>query len=563
MGEPGLGEEIPARQGGALHRLASLLALVGVCAAEACLGSPALAAVPSVCPAGPLTGYAPDDKEVAAHRRFKLPTLRYPFDTHLPGRWGVSLAVLVNAAGQVTCYRMKDELGKDQPLTDPRRTLLQQLKDWRYAPFTQGKLPVQAVFSEHIGEEEEPKEHVPLPAAPIETLRVRLEHGPCYGGCPSYSVEVSGDGHVTYTGVDYVDVLGEHPYQVPREDVAGLLPKLRAGDLWSMRPRYRAMATDIPAYTLVIRLGHDEHRIVDYGGSMVGMPAAVSDFEQAVDQAAHADKWVVFSGEALEHLKAEHFDFHSREAAELLTRAVADSRDEKALVELVSLGAPTDGRLGEDDRLQTVENVTLIEEALLNGFPALTDALIAKGALQSHGKLSQRKLDTAFQAAIVGGRLALVQKIWGLDPARHPALTYIDPQERFPGKPLPVTLLLSPARNEDHPWEGLQLVKWLEAQGCDLKAASPEGITLLHVAATARDVQLVRYLITRGVKDPSSGQQQATALQSAQDEDIALLLLQSGASAPKSPQARAQYRSYAQSRHWSRVVSWLQAHTIH
>jgi hypothetical protein len=531
------------------------------------LAPAARAAAPSACAPGQLAGYAPSDKEVAAHRKFTLPTLRYPFNTRPGGRWGLSLTLTVDDSGQITCYRMKDELGKDQVLNDQRGGLLEQLKDWRYTPFLQGKQKVNAVFSERINEEEAPREHVPLPEEPVEALHVHLDRGPCFGTCPVYSVDIAGDGKVIYTGLDYVDVLGEHRYEVPREDVARLLAKLRSSDLWSTRAQYRATVTDIPTFTLSIKLGQNEHRIGDYGGQMAGMPVAVTEFEEEVDTVGRTEKWVSFSGEALEHLKTEHFNFHSREAGDLLVRAVAGSHDEKAMIELVSLGAPINSTVGQDDRLRSQEEASLIEEALLNNLPALIDALIAHGALQIGGKLDQHRLDAAFRAAVVAGRLAQAQKIWGLGgDSQHPAITFLDPVlqgvgggNRFLGKPLPVTLLLSPARTEDHPWEGLQLVKWLEAQGCDLKVATPEGITLLNVAVTARDIELVRYLISEGVKDIGSGQQGETALQSAQDEEIALVLLQSGASTPRTGEAAKQYYTYAESRHWSKVTGWLQS----
>jgi hypothetical protein len=546
-----------------LARLAPVLA-VGF--AAACLAPPALAAAPAACMPGQLAGYAPSEKEVAGHRKFTLPTLRYPFNTRPGGRWGLSLTLTVDDSGQIMCYRIKDELGKDQTLNDQRRGLLEQLNDWRYTPFTQGKQKVNAVFSERINEEELPREHVALPEAPVEALHVHLDRGECFGTCPVYSVDIAGDGKVIFKGQDYVDVLGEHRYEVPREDIARLLAQLRSSDLWSTRSQYRAAVTDIPTFTLSVKLGQNEHRIVDYGGRMAGMPVAVTEFEEEVDKIGHTEKWVSFSGEALERLKAEHFNFHSREAGNLLVRAVAGSQDEKAMIELVSLGAPINGTVGEDDRLRSQEEASIIEEALLNNLPALADALIAQGTLQTGGKLDQRKLDAAFRAAVVGGRLAQVQKIWGLGgDAQHPALTFMDPVLQGVGggsrfKPLPVTLLLSPVRAEEHAWEGLQLVKWLEAQGCDLKAVTPEGITLLNVAVTARDIELVRYLISQGVKDMGSGQQGASALQGTQDEEIALLLLQSGASMPRTSEAVKRYQTYAESRHWSKVTSWLQAH---
>lgn len=499
---------------------------------------------------------------MAAHRTFALPSLRYPFGTQPQGRWGISLTLKVDESGQVICYQMKDARGKNQPLNDQRRSLLAQLQGWRYKPFKQGNKKVKALFSELINEEEAPEKHLPLPEAPLDTLRIRLERGACFEDCPVYSVELSGDGHVVYRGVDFVDVVGEHRYQVPRDAVAGLLQKLRSGDLWSMRPRYVGQARGVPSIMLTIALGHDEHRIEDAGGAIVGMPVAVTDFEEAVDRVAHTDMWVSFSEAALGYLKAEHFRFHSPEGRALLARAIAGSADEKAIVELISLGAPVHGTVGPDERLPSLENVSFLDEALLNGLPAVTDALLARGVLRSD-RVNQENLDAAFQAAIVGGRLALVQKIWARGGDRlHPDLTFRDPPGFFLSRHYPVTLLLTPRQGADYPWEGLQIAKWLETKGCDLQARSREGISLLDVAVRANDADFVRYLVSRGLRDPGPKEPGPTAVQGAQSEDIALLLLKSGASVPRTRQASEQFQAYAVSRHWSRVVSWLKAHTL-
>lgn len=528
------------------------------------LAPAALAALPTVCAPGPLKGYVPSVAEIAAHRMFTLPTLRYPFGTRIPGRWGISLTLQVGASGQVLCYQLKDDRGNNQPLTDQRRALIAQIPGWRYTPFTQGKRKVKAVLSEPIYEEERPKEHIPLPEAPLQTLDIRLERGACYGDCPVYRIEISGDGQVVYRGEDFVDVLGEHRYQVPHAAVAALLQTLRSSDLWSMRPRYIDRSTDMAPATLTLRIDHEEHRIVDIGGQAVGMPAAVTAFEGQVDKAADTGMWISFSEAALQHLKTEHFRFHSRAGGDLLARTIDGAADEKAIVDLLSLGAPINDLLDWDSRLPDVEQPSLLDEALLNGMPAVTDALIARGALHHNlsGKVSQDQLDAAFQAAIRGGRLSLVQEVWALgDVGQHPSLTFRYPPGELFYKRYPVTLLLQRGHDQDYPWDGLQIAQWLAAKGCDLKAASFRGVTLLEIAVTANDPAFVRYLISRGVKDSGTGQG-PTALESAQKEDIALALLQSGASVPPTREASMEFRAYAKSRHWTRVMSWLKAHTL-
>lgn len=532
------------------------LLLLGLPAAQAApVAAPSLRACSSL----DLTGYAPPAAEVAAHRKGPLPTLHYPFGSAPEGgRWGLLLTLRVNESGQVLCYRLKDSYGKEQPLNEQRREMLEQVKSWHYSPFQQGR-PVAAVLAETILEDELPQQVLPLPEAPLESVRLRLQRQACEGMCPVYSVEINGDGSVIYKGSDYVDVQGEHRYQVPQTDVAGLVEKLKTNGVWSLRRQYSARAPDAPTVVLTMRIGSAEHSLVDRLGTVVGMPAAVDDFEDEIDRVARTSMWIALSPEGLAHLKAEGFRFQSREAGALLARAVTAGRDEAVLLDLVKLGAPLDSPLDPDERLHSDEPASLLEEALLNGQAALVDLLIQQGALQSRGKVDAGKLDAAFRAAIAGGRLALVQKIWNAGDGRHPALTFPEASESGWGtRPTSVALLLSPAR-EEQAWEGLPIVEWLSAQGASLKDRSMDGITLLHVAIAARDKALVRYLTAQGLKDTAQGNG-PTVLQSAQDEDSALMLLESGASQPPRGEAGRQYQMYVQTRRWNRVAEWLKAH---
>jgi ankyrin repeat protein len=549
----------------ACRRALALLALTGLPALQPALAAPSPPAPsPSLtlCSATALAGHAPDADEVAAHRKTQLPGIHYPFGRVPPGgSWGLLLTLKVNESGQVVCYQAKDQYGKDQPLNDQRRAVLEQIKDWRYTPFTRDQHPVAAVLVEHILEDELPQTHVAVPEGPLETVHLRLDRGMCLGVCPVYTVDLDGDGQVVYRGSDFVDVSGEHHYSVPAEGVARLVQKLRASELWSLRPQYVSRITDAPRYILTIRIGPNQRQVVDYVGESVGMPVAVTDFENELDRVTGTEMWITLTRPGLEHLKKEGFNFQSKEGGDVLARAVTGGREEAVLLELLKLGAPITSSLDPDQRLRNESSISVLDMALLNGQPALADALISRGALQSGAKPDTHKLNVAFRAAIAGGRLALVQKIWDAGGGIRPSLTYLDSPEpgRVPGRPTPVSLLLSPERSEGHPWEGLGIVKWLEAQGCDIKAATADGITLLHVAVTAPDIELTRYLLTQGIKDNpiASG---TSVLQSAQNEETALLLLTSGTSAPPAGEAGRQYRAYIDTQHWSRVAAWLKGH---
>ena len=528
--------------------------------ALAWLAAPAHAGEVAPCSRQQLLAYAPGESEIKAHRSFAAPVISYPYGTKLE-KWGWRLTARVDEAGRVVCYGTKGEFGRDVSMNASRRAFLGTLAAWRYVPFVRDGRPTAAIVSERVAEQELPGKHLPLPDVPLADVRISLGRSGCYGSCPRYRVDIRGDGRVAYQGDAYTDVAGRHEYKIPVAGVAKLVDSLRAEDIWSLRPSYRAPITDNPDYELILTMGGQTHRLDDYVGQMAGMPAVVSEFEDEVDKVARSGMWTHLSRESLEHLKAEGFHFDSRDGADLLARAIAnrDSHDDDAMLELVKLGAPLDGSPFSAPWLRQHPG-SVLNDALRNHRSlALVDALIAKGALTTNGHPDQDRVDTAFHDAIEGGRLALVRRIWAVAGAHlHPSLSFKDTGDNT-SRQSPVTLLLSKPYDDDH-WEGLAIAQWLAAQGCDLKAKAANGNTLLHIAAEAGDVDFVRYMLHQGVNASTPGEYGLSALGSADSEDIAMILLEAGADPSRMDEKKHEFLHYAESRHWGRVVAWLKAH---
>jgi hypothetical protein len=517
------------------------------------------------CDKAQLLGYAPAEDEVTVHRQFAVPAVRYPFGAQRP-IWGLVVTVRVDAAGHVACYVASSPWpgrGDGEALNDMQRAAIAEFATWRYAPFVQGGKPTAAILSESIAEEEIPKRHLPLPDVPLDRVHITLSRSACFGSCPSYKVDIHGNGRVVYRGEGFVDVMGEHHYTVPVGDVARLVESLRVKDLWSLRPAYRADITDNPTFELTMAIGDQVHHIEDYMGQKVGMPAAVSEFESEVDKIAKTGMWVNLTEEGVEHLQKEGFDFRSAPGADLLARTVANdrSRDDQALLRLIEFGAPLDGDGNVDVGFRRKLG-SVMEEALRRHRSILIAPLIARGALSVDGKPDQYRIDAAFRAAIAGGRLASLQTIWNIRGDRpHPSLTFEDISEDGRQEESPVTLLLSrQSYPPDAGWEGLAIAKWLATKGCDLKATAADGRTLLHIAAEANDADFVRYLLAQGFDPSAPGEYGLPALGSTTDEEVAMILLQAGTDFSRMLDAGHQFRRYAESNHWQRVVAWLTAH---
>src|SRR5665213_2838607 len=204
---------------------------------------------------------------------------------------------------------------------------------------------VPVVLTEKIYEQENPREKIPLPNVAPDKVQIELERTGCFGTCPSYHVIIRGDGRVTYKGSGFLDVTGAHHYQIAQDDVSRLVESLRIKDIWSLRSSYAAQVTDLPTYSITVSMGDKSHRLADYAGESVGMPHTVSEYEDEIDRAARSSMWLHLSKEAVNHLEAEHFRFHSQEGAALLLRSVADddAHDDQAMLRLIELGAPISG----------------------------------------------------------------------------------------------------------------------------------------------------------------------------------------------------------------------------
>jgi hypothetical protein len=80
------------------------------------------------------------------------------------------------------------------------------------------------------------------------SLRITLRRGPCYGRCPTYEVEIHGDGTVLYDGKANVATKGKHTAKISHASLVELVDVFRKADYFSLNERYVSSVTDNPAY---------------------------------------------------------------------------------------------------------------------------------------------------------------------------------------------------------------------------------------------------------------------------------------------------------------------------
>lgn len=126
---------------------------------------------------------------------------------------------------------------------------------------------------------------------------IRLERGPCFGACPSYSVTLFGDGGVEYTGERYVRVTGTMHTQVPRDSVVRLFEEAESIGFFQLDSSYiekhlpnglTESVTDLPSQIVTLSRGGTIKRVYDYYGS----PDELRSFERHIDDVANTAQWV-------------------------------------------------------------------------------------------------------------------------------------------------------------------------------------------------------------------------------------------------------------------------------
>lgn len=138
----------------------------------------------------------------------------------------------------------------------------------------------------------------PAPAQPESTpVLITLNRTVCFGFCPDYTVTISGDGEVRYTGRRFVNVVGERTAAIPRADVERLIARFDAIGFDQLQDAYRANVSDHPTITIVLERDGRRKVVVDYAGGNAGMPATVRELQDEIDRVAGTAQWVLRDGQ--------------------------------------------------------------------------------------------------------------------------------------------------------------------------------------------------------------------------------------------------------------------------
>jgi hypothetical protein len=252
------------------------------------------------------------------------------------------------------------------------------------------------------------------------TLRMTLERGECFGGCPSYRVEIRGDGSLLFDGGEGVVLAGPHRTTIPKASADRLLALFRKARFFSLLDKYSAPMSD--GWTDRLSISFDGHRktVEDYGGDLVGMPTRVTALENLIDKLAKPERWIKGSSHAFVDLKAEGWDFGAEDDDhQKLLASVAASGDFAFLGALLDAGTRPRGRYG-CEAARSVGKGPLFDRLLNLGAPVqwrpapgedgYSCNLLTLAAMDGDPKLLRRLLDRKPDVNLVdsNGQTALI-----------------------------------------------------------------------------------------------------------------------------------------------------------
>ncbi len=365
-------------------------------------------------------------RETATHRG-PIPNLRITLDRGGPAR--ATFWVHLDSAGQVLEVKdiRTDEYRVRQFDADD---LIDAIRKVVYTPFLREGNPTEAwvqdeaelLSREDAGSQVDSARKVPAPfpdPLPPTNFSIHLSRSGCFGSCPSYSVTIQGDGTVRYKGSGSVSIEGEHAAHIKPEAARHLLERFRDANFFGLKSSYHAGVTDLPTYALELQVGTTRKSVSDYAGERVGMPAQVTQLEDAVDETADSARWVTASSETLNAMRDAGISAESKQASAVLGYAVMYGKAE-AVRALRAAGVRTVQESTPDDiAARGGAQWSLLEEAdLHNGNLKGREEVIAALLEDPAIRADKPGLQRALGKAAAQGELAVARMLIaaGADP---------------------------------------------------------------------------------------------------------------------------------------------------
>jgi len=107
---------------------------------------------------------------------------------------------------------------------------------------------------------------------------------------PNYSLTISDDGKVIYTGVKNVRTVGTKTYQLPKERIQQLIDELQRVYFFTLKDYHDNGKGDDGLVTVSISLDDKSKQVTHPVGSKV--PRGLAELETRIDEISESKKWI-------------------------------------------------------------------------------------------------------------------------------------------------------------------------------------------------------------------------------------------------------------------------------
>lgn len=449
------------------------------------------------------------DKEIVSHHVGVTHQIHTEIGPHFPQ--AITLHVIVTPSG--TVESAKAISGPEQFYAEAESIEAQR----EFKPFEKDGAPVRASIKDYVALyplEQWSKTKIPFPEVKNwNSLRITLKHQGCdFEDCLSYSVEIRGDGTVTYTGGQHYPLItGVHRGKASESTLINLVNEFRRADYLSLKNKYHSDFSDQSTTTSSIEFDGNSKQVTDYDGLKVGMPEAVHIVEAAVVKAGNLERWLKETDETWPSLLAEHWNFKAQtdENRNLFANVAARGSNQLiqnflaagasplalsgdgqgALVSVAGRGnADIVGRmLADQDHLPAQLLFRALRAAAGSGDITTVDLLLGKGADvngNSDNSDDADYSDTVLMAAARSGNADVIQEILKYHP---------DVKKKDNGGRTALEFFVAQGKK---PSSIEETIRALVEAGADVNAADDRGATPIFSAC--HNIEALKPLVALG-----------------------------------------------------------------
>lgn len=84
---------------------------------------------------------------------------------------------------------------------------------------------------------------------------IKIERTPCYGKCPTYSIELLSDGKMIYNGKSNVKKLGLFDAKISKSKATNFMKQYEKNNFNTLKPKYTVLVTDLPSLNIEVVVG--------------------------------------------------------------------------------------------------------------------------------------------------------------------------------------------------------------------------------------------------------------------------------------------------------------------